>query len=134
MDLCVPVFKSCALTFNTNGGCMSHTEYRNWLITYDIANPRRLMRVHRYLKRHAIPVQYSAFVLYGDQRMLECVLMGIARLIAPHSDDLRAYHFPTCCDVTMLVRQSFPEGVMVGVQGLDRLLRQLTVSDDDIIV
>ena len=45
---------------------MSYTERRNWLVAYDIASPRRLARVHRYLKRHAIPVQYSVFVFHGD--------------------------------------------------------------------
>ena len=113
---------------------MSHTEQRNWLIAYDIADPRRLVRVHRYLKRHAIPVQYSVFVLRGNQIMLERVLRGIAELIAPGADDVRAYHLPDLCEVAMLGRQSLPEGVMFGAPGLERLLRELTVRDDGIIV
>jgi CRISPR-associated protein Cas2 len=113
---------------------MSHTEQRNWLIAYDIADPRRLARVHRYLKGHAIPVQYSVFVLHGNQIMLERVLSGIAERIAPHADDVRAYHLPNCCEVTMLGRQSFPEGVTLGAPGLDRLLRELTVSDNRTMV
>src|SRR2546425_11381608 len=82
-DPCAPVFGSCAPTLNTTGECMSHTEQRNWLIAYDIADPRRLARVHRYLKRHAIPVQYSVFVLHGNQIMLEGILSSIAERIAP---------------------------------------------------
>ncbi len=113
---------------------MSHTEQRNWLIAYDIANPRRLSRVHRYLKRHAIPVQYSVFVLHGNQIMLDRVLSGIAELIAPHADDVRAYYLPNRCEVAMLGRQSFPNGVMLGASGLDRLLRELTESEDNTIV
>ena len=113
---------------------MSHSEQRNWLIAYDIADPRRLGRVHRYLKRHAIPVQYSVFVLHGNQIMLEGVLSGIAERIAPDADDVRAYHLPDRCEVTMLGTQSLPEGVMLGAPGLDRLLRELTAADDGIIV
>ncbi|MEW5977184.1 MAG: CRISPR-associated endonuclease Cas2 [Acidobacteriota bacterium] len=113
---------------------MSHTESRNWLIAYDISDPRRLVRVHRYLKRHAIPVQYSVFVLHGNQLRLEGVLDGLADIIAPDADDVRAYHLPDRCEVTMLGRQSLPEGVMVGASGLDRLLRELTVSETGIIV
>lgn len=108
---------------------MSHSEERNWLIAYDIANPRRLVRVHRYLKRHAIPVQYSVFVLRGTQRKLDSVLCGIAERIASAVDDVRAYHLPNQCEVTMLGRQSMPQGVMLGSLSLDRLLRALTESD-----
>ena len=108
---------------------MSLTQRRNWLIAYDIADPRRLTRVHRFLKRCAIPVQYSVFVFQGNQFMLERVLRGIARLIAPDADDVRAYHLPERCEVTMLGRQALPEGVVIGARGLHRLLRQLTADD-----
>lgn len=113
---------------------MSHTEQRNWLIAYDIANPRRLGRVHRYLKRRAIPVQYSIFVFHGNEIMLGRVLSGIAEFIAPDADDVRAYYLPNRCEVVMLGRQSLPDGVMIGAPGLDRLLKELTVSDDGAMV
>lgn len=113
---------------------MSHTEQRNWLIAYDIADPRRLGRVHRYLKRHAIPVQYSVFVFHGNQIALERVLAGIAERIAPALDDVRAYHLPIRCEVAMLGSQQLPEGVVLGAHGLDRLLRELTANDDGTIV
>jgi CRISPR-associated protein Cas2 len=29
-----------------------------YLIAYDIRNPKRLVRVHRYLRRQGMPVQY----------------------------------------------------------------------------
>jgi CRISPR-associated protein Cas2 len=113
---------------------MSHTAQRNWLVAYDIADPRRLQRVHRYLKRHAIPVQYSVFVLHGNQILLQRVLSGIAELISTQADDVRAYHLPDRCEVTMLGRQSLPHGVMLGSAGLDRLLQELTVGEDRSIV
>lgn len=113
---------------------MSHTELRNWLVAYDIADSRRLGRVHRYLKRHAIPVQYSVFVFHGSQLALEAVLDGIAELIAPKADDVRAYHLPNHCEVAMLGKQDLPEGVVVGSRGLDRLLRKLNEDEDESIV
>jgi CRISPR-associated protein Cas2 len=109
---------------------MSHTERRNWLVAYDIADPRRLTKVHRYLKSHAIPVQYSVFVFQGNQTALERVLSGIAERIASDADDVRAYHLPQRCQVAMLGRQHLPEGVTLGAHGLDRLLRELTTNDD----
>jgi CRISPR-associated protein Cas2 len=90
---------------------------------------RRLGKVHRYLKGHAIPVQYSVFVFQGSEIALECVLSGIAARIEPGADDVRAYHLPARCEVTMLGRQQFPEGVVLGAHGLDRLLRELTAND-----
>lgn len=113
---------------------MSHTELRNWLVAYDIADPRRLGRVHRYLKGRAIPVQYSVFVFHGSQRALEVVFDDIAELIESSEDDVRAYHLPDRCEVAMLGRQDLPQGVVVGGRGLDRLLRKLNEDDDELIV
>ena len=33
---------------------------RAWLITYDITNPKRLVRLHRFLIKQATPVQYGS--------------------------------------------------------------------------
>ena len=52
----------------------------SWLITYDIADRKRLGRLHRFVKKHAIPVQYS---VYATQQSVA----GIGRL----ASDLRAY-------------------------------------------
>ena len=113
---------------------MSYSEQRNWLIAYDIADPLRLGRVHRFLKRHAVPVQYSVFVFQGNQATLDGILSGIAERIDTDLDDVRAYHLPNRCEVTMLGNQHLPEGVMVCAHGLERLLRKLTVNNDGPIV
>lgn len=113
---------------------MSHSERRNWLVAYDIADPRRLQRVHAYLKRHAIPVQYSVFVLRDDARALNTVLRGIAERIDENEDDVRAYHLPARCEVTALGRQYLPEGILLPVEGLDRLLHELTPTHGATIV
>ncbi|HWP84883.1 MAG TPA: CRISPR-associated endonuclease Cas2 [Terriglobia bacterium] len=113
---------------------MSLMEKRNWLIAYDIRNPRRLSKVHRYLKRHAIPVQYSVFVYYGNSIQLDRLLSDLASRIEAAADDVRAYHLPDRCEVAMLGRQSLPEGIIVGVRGLDRLLRELTPGSNSPIV
>ena len=67
---------------------MSYSERRNWLIAY-IADPLRLGRVHRFLKRHAIPVQYSVFVFQGNQTTLDRILAGIVERIDTEADDVR---------------------------------------------
>ncbi|MDM7997838.1 MAG: CRISPR-associated endonuclease Cas2 [Acidobacteriota bacterium] len=108
---------------------MSHTEQRNWLVAYDIANPRRLCRVHRFLKGHAIPVQYSVFVFQGSQMELQRVLTGISSHISPDEDDVRAYHLPDRCEVAMLGRQDLPDGIVLGGRGLGRLLQVLNEDE-----
>jgi CRISPR-associated protein Cas2 len=108
---------------------MSFSEQRSWLVAYDVANPRRLGRVHRYLKRHAIPVQYSVFVMRGNEWMLRQVLEGIEERIDPGEDDVRAYHLPNRCEVAMLGSQHLPEGIVLPVDGLNRLLHELTDPD-----
>ena len=39
-----------------------------YLIGYDIANPKRLCRIHRAMKTHATPIQYSIFLLEGNEK------------------------------------------------------------------
>ena len=107
---------------------MGHTEPRSWLIAYDIADPLRLGRVHRFLKRHAIPVQYSVFVLHANQFNLDHVLAGITDRIDPAWDDVRAYHIPNRCEVTALGRQHLPEGVMFAAEEVSKLLQELTTK------
>ena len=104
---------------------MSYSLIRNWLIAYDIADPRRLRKVHSFLKQHAIPVQYSAFVLRGNQMQLDRVLSGIAARIKVTSDDVRAYHLPNRCEIAALGIQHLPEGILLPSHGLSRLLNAL---------
>ncbi len=67
---------------------------KNWLICYDIANPRRLGRVHRYVKTIATPLQYSVFQLQADDRYLAGVIKRLNTLINPAQDDIRIYPLP----------------------------------------
>ena len=47
-----------------------------YLIAYDIADPKRLSRVHRALKREGLPVQYSVFTVVIKRKAL-LRLMGV---------------------------------------------------------
>lgn len=64
---------------------------RTYFICYDIANPRRLQRVHRILSRVALAVQYSVFVAPFSEKELDEVWRALSAEIHPGQDDIRAY-------------------------------------------
>lgn len=67
---------------------------RAWILAYDIADPRRLVRVHRRMSQFATPLEYSVFWLEGTENdYMRCVL-AIVPLLALDADDLRAYPVP----------------------------------------
>lgn len=90
----------------------------NWLVAYDVANKRRLVRVHRYLKAHGIAVQYSVFVVRADRRRLDGLLAGLAARIHPRQDDVRAYRLPARDWFQSLGRPTLPDGITAAVAGL----------------
>lgn len=65
-----------------------------YIICYDIRDPRRLGRIHRALKRQAIALQYSVFLFSGTPRQLESCLHTLETLMDPRADDIRAYPLP----------------------------------------
>lgn len=68
---------------------MAHS---NWyLVAYDISHPRRLQRVHRLLKKRALPVQKSVFFFQGHEGQLKQLLDEVATLMKKKEDDLRAW-------------------------------------------
>ena len=92
---------------------MSFSEAHLYLICYDITDPRRLQRVHAFLRRHAMPVQYSVFLARLTERRLLSLLADLARRIDPRSDDVRAYPIPRDADAVTMGRQYLPPGVVL---------------------
>lgn len=73
---------------------MSFGEPRGWLVCYDIADHRRLARVHRYWKRQAIAIQYSVFLAVGKRGAVERVVGDSLRYTKTSEDDIRVYPLP----------------------------------------
>lgn len=63
----------------------------HYLVCYDIADPKRLAKVHRRAVSHAAFVQYSIYYLKGSQDDLENMLTDIREVINESLDDVRAY-------------------------------------------
>ncbi len=109
---------------------MGRSELRNWLLAYDIADPRRLRRVHACVKKYAIPVQLSVFVLRCNERTLENILAELEEHIDLKEDDVRAYPVPHHCEIFGLGRKLLPRGVFLPLEGLSRRVGELTSCDE----
>ncbi|RMF21205.1 MAG: CRISPR-associated endonuclease Cas2 [Deltaproteobacteria bacterium] len=75
-----------------------------YLIAYDITDPKRLRRIHRFMRRRAIPLQYSVFIASLTPGRLDELLLGAGRLIDELHDDVRCYALPTVTEVLALGR------------------------------
>jgi CRISPR-associated protein Cas2 len=83
----------------------------DWLIGYDIANPSRLAKVYRRMCGHATPLEYSVFLLVGNERAKNDCLAEVAQLIDGRADDVRCYPLPSRGYQARIGRASLPEGI-----------------------
>lgn len=105
---------------------MALNALRAWLITYDITDPKRLVRLHRFLIKQATPVQYSVFHFEGSAAQMGRLMADIETRIAPASDDVRAYQLPEHLSIDTLGRGGLPTDVFLlspTSPGLQRLLQ-----------
>lgn len=99
---------------------MALNEPRNWLIAYDIADPRRLRRVHRFLCSQAVPVQYSVFATRATPMKTGLIRAGLAEIIDAGEDDVRIYPVPEPANLAVFGKKALPEGLSV-IDGRSRL-------------
>lgn len=83
----------------------------NWLIGYDITDPRRLQRIYRAMLKHATPLEYSIFLLSGTENAQKKCMREIASMIDPASDDLRCYPLPERGLQHRLGKATLPQGI-----------------------
>jgi len=89
------------------------TKSRTWLVAYDIADHRRLARVHRCLTKELVAVQYSVFMGELDDQRLARIERRLARLIDPRADDVRFYVLTRASRIEVIGAALLPEGVML---------------------
>src|SRR5437660_1723742 len=63
----------------------------NYLLAYDIANPRRLRRVARFLERRGLRCQKSVFLLQADPEAVHILLEEIVPLLNLKEDCVQAW-------------------------------------------
>ena len=94
-----------------------------YLIAYDISHPRRLVRVHRILKKSGLPRQYSVFIVAMKRKSLLRLLEAIELQIDKREDDVRCYRLPEKTDSYLIGRQYFAEDVLLFSGGVNLFLR-----------
>ena len=57
-----------------------------YLIGYDIADPKRLQRIHRRMTNYATPIQYSVFILNGSEKLLKQCLAEVMLIFHKKED------------------------------------------------
>ena len=84
-----------------------------WLLCYDVADPRRLQRVHRVVCRHATPLQYSVFHTMATRHEVLDILHDLEKHIDPRQDDIRAYPLLTTARPITVGRGRLASGIML---------------------
>lgn len=82
-----------------------------FLLAYDIADPKRLGRVHRTVRREGVPLQYSVFLVPGTAVAIDRLLAELDTIIDARVDDIRVYPLPQTLDVVQYGRQWIPPGI-----------------------
>ena len=109
----------------------------SWLITYDIADKKRLGRLHRFVKKHAIPVQYSVYATRKSVAGIGRLASELRGYINPKEDDVRIYQIPERPLIFTLGSGVLPEhGLILGdfvdpVAQVVGLARRNTATDAD---
>ncbi len=76
----------------------------HYLICYDVADPRRLGRVHRLVSGMGLQVQYSVYHLRLDREGLDGLCRELETIIDPARDDVRIYRLPRECRALLMGR------------------------------
>ncbi len=73
---------------------------KHWsLIAYDVREPKRLRRIHAYLRKHALALQQSVFMIETDDRHLQEILDEVRARADNRDDDIRLYAIPNPASV-----------------------------------
>jgi CRISPR-associated protein Cas2 len=84
----------------------------NYLVCYDIRDPKRLMRIYKLLKKRALHIQYSVFYCRLTWSELVELKEKLESLIDRRKDDVRVYPVPQDMKVKVMGRgDRIPEGV-----------------------
>jgi CRISPR-associated protein Cas2 len=83
-----------------------------YVVAYDIRDQARLQRLHRYLAKVSIPIQYSVFLLAGKPEQAREVFARCLKIANTGHDDLRIYRLGRHGHVN-LGKKQLPCGILL---------------------
>ena len=92
---------------------MALNDPATWLLAYDIANPRRLGRVYRAVKKIAVPLQFSVWILRENGAGIARIKRELAALIDARHDDIRIYRIPMRPEMISFGTTLLPEDLLL---------------------
>ncbi len=64
----------------------------DFVVCYDISDPKRLKKIAKAVERRALRIQYSIYVLFdATQQELNILLENITKIYNQEQDDIRVY-------------------------------------------
>lgn len=100
------------------------------ILAYDIADPKRLRRVHKLLKAWGMPVQYSVFVVDLTSRGADTLFAALARIADADADDVRLYRIGQGVHCWR-GRAPLPEGMILTGSASAAILREMASGNAD---
>lgn len=89
----------------------------NYLVCYDISDPRRLSRVFKLMKGKGIHLQYSVFHCSLTWQKLIELKEKLRRIIDENKDDVRIYPLPSEEKVIIMgLGDRVPDGVEIFIE------------------
>lgn len=92
---------------------MSHTGTRRHILCYDIADEKRLRRVHRRVRESGMALQFSVFDCNLNSKQMQHLLGDLRELIDHRHDDVRIYGPRLEAPLIWLGPSALPEGVQL---------------------
>ncbi len=86
-----------------------------YLIGYDISDPKRLQKIHSRIQKMAIPLQYSVFLFDDTKEKLQQCIDTTLSLMNKQEDDFRIYPLPQNSPYWQLARPILPDGILLSL-------------------
>lgn len=102
------------------------------LIAYDVRCPRRLQRLHRFLRTEAYALQESVFAWFGTDEAKLLLQARMLKLINKAEDDLRGYRLKSGSDIQMWGQSPFVNDIFDSGYPPIKIHRNLADENDDI--
>ncbi len=86
---------------------------KQYLICYDISDSKRLQCLHRFITKHAIPIQYSVYYTYMKIKEMDILRKDIKGIINNKQDDVRIYTLPEHINIKIIGENCFSSDILL---------------------